>query len=199
MAGGEQLLCDLGSGEYAKDYFGAKRYDYLVNSSRGHSAPVIEGLYQREGPKAEVLSVERTEEKDEITLEISSAYQAASLKSFRRNICIRKKEASVTVQDSCSFTGDSLSVTERFVSMIEPEREPNGDIRICGKTGSVVLSGSGQCEALAISKEEFRKPGGQTGMAWFIDYPVLLHRDSEGFCLHILITGADAKGGGLLE
>lgn len=46
---GEEILCDLGAGEYTKDYFGDGRYDILCNSSRGHNVPVIDELYQKSG------------------------------------------------------------------------------------------------------------------------------------------------------
>ncbi len=46
---GETLLVDMGSGEYTRQYFGAERYDFLCNSSRGHSVPIVEGQYQKAG------------------------------------------------------------------------------------------------------------------------------------------------------
>ena len=42
VSGGRQLLCDLGPGEYVKDYFNdQKRYQYFCTSSRGHSVPAV--------------------------------------------------------------------------------------------------------------------------------------------------------------
>ena len=47
--GDEEIISDLGAGEYTKKYFGPERYEILCNSSRGHSVPVIEGKYQCAG------------------------------------------------------------------------------------------------------------------------------------------------------
>ena len=46
---GENLLIDIGSGEYTKEYFGPERYTILCNGSQGHSVPVVEGGVQKEG------------------------------------------------------------------------------------------------------------------------------------------------------
>ena len=44
------VLCDLGAGEYTRQYFlNETRYDFLVNSSRGHSLPIINGELQKTG------------------------------------------------------------------------------------------------------------------------------------------------------
>lgn len=49
LADGEQLLCDLGAGEYTAEYFGAGRYQILCNSSEGHSVPIVAGKLQKDG------------------------------------------------------------------------------------------------------------------------------------------------------
>ena len=57
VSGGRQLLCDLGPGEYVKDYFNdQKRYQYFCTSSRGHSVPVINGQLQGHGAKYRSVS-----------------------------------------------------------------------------------------------------------------------------------------------
>ena len=45
----EQLITDLGAGEYTKEYFSTGRYQILCNSSLGHSVLVISGELQKEG------------------------------------------------------------------------------------------------------------------------------------------------------
>ena len=38
--GEEEIISDLGAGEYTKAYFGPERYSVLCCSSRGHSVPI---------------------------------------------------------------------------------------------------------------------------------------------------------------
>ena len=45
----EQLLCDLGAGEYTGEYFGPGRYNILCNSSEGHNVPLLNGSGQKTG------------------------------------------------------------------------------------------------------------------------------------------------------
>ncbi|MBQ8301791.1 MAG: heparinase II/III family protein, partial [Clostridia bacterium] len=49
LKNGEMILCDIGSGEYTKEYFSDKRYEILCDSSFGHSVPIINGYGQSSG------------------------------------------------------------------------------------------------------------------------------------------------------
>ncbi|MBQ4159850.1 MAG: heparinase II/III family protein, partial [Clostridia bacterium] len=70
--GGEQILCDLGAGEYVKGYFAkATRYSYLSTCSRGHSVPIIDGKYQSPGAE---FKGEMTYENGIVTIDMSDAY-----------------------------------------------------------------------------------------------------------------------------
>src|SRR5690606_23433103 len=46
---GESVIADLGRGRYTKAYFGPRRYEHFVNSSRGHSVPLPNGYEQVPG------------------------------------------------------------------------------------------------------------------------------------------------------
>jgi hypothetical protein len=74
--GGEQLLADLGAGEYTADYFDAGRYASLYTSSAGHSVPVVAGREQRTGAaaRARVIAVDRHPDGVDLALDLSTAY-----------------------------------------------------------------------------------------------------------------------------
>ena len=46
---GTEIFCDLGSGEYCKDYFSEKRYQILCCSSEGHNVPIVDNKLQKPG------------------------------------------------------------------------------------------------------------------------------------------------------
>lgn len=75
-AGGEQLLADLGAGEYTAGYFGPGRYGHLHPSAAGHSVPVVDGRGQRPGRDAAavVLNVDRRDGGARLALDLSAAY-----------------------------------------------------------------------------------------------------------------------------
>lgn len=119
-AGGEQLLCDMGAGEYVSGYFVKDtRYNYLCNGSQGHSVPIIDGQYQCYG--AEHKGVMRYEN-GVVTAEIGDAYdtEVRAVRSFAF------EDKGVTLSDCFEKQSGTVNVTERFVSMIEPEIKADG-------------------------------------------------------------------------
>ncbi|MBE6608556.1 MAG: hypothetical protein E7633_08370 [Ruminococcaceae bacterium] len=162
----EIILCDTGSGEYTRQYFDNRyRYDYLVNSSRGHSLPIVNGNYQSMGtPKAEV-----TEHTDSVfELNIKDSYKDPTLKSLsRRYECSDNK---VILTDSFEFFKKPDSIIERFVSFTEP-REVNGEVFV-GKNSQIVFD-KAQFD-LSVSAEEYSGHGAAPMKLYFIDFK---HRD----------------------
>lgn len=122
--GGEQLICDLGAGEYTREYFrDESRYGYFCASSRGHSVPIIDGEYQKNGEMygASVIKAQN----GVFELDISGAYEAGRAVYFRRKFEIA--EDKITLRDSFDVSGKR--VVERLVSLIKPANS-NGDTKI---------------------------------------------------------------------
>lgn len=122
-----QVLCDLGSGLYTKQYFRDEtRYSILCNSSLGHSVPIVNGEAQKFG-RSYAGSI--SHEGDLITVEMSEAYGVKELTRLTRTV----RHASDGVHLCDSFEGD-VRVTERFVTVIEPSVEKDGiriaDVRV---------------------------------------------------------------------
>lgn len=110
-----QVFCDLGAGRYTREYFQpAHRYEYFCNSSFGHSVPIIGGIGQKEGR----AFCGKLQYKDGVvTVEMAGAYDIPKLRQLTRTV--RFEEDRVSLTDSID-AGD-LDVTERFVTLIEPE------------------------------------------------------------------------------
>ena len=99
---GESLIVDPGRGRFSREYFGAGRYDLLVNQSFGHSCPVPNG--QMQGPAthvrrgdsrtgaqyhARLLEHRSDETQDLLRLELAGAWDEASdLESLVRTVTL---------------------------------------------------------------------------------------------------------------
>lgn len=127
----EVFLQDLGSGEYTKEYFGKKRYEFVCNSSEGHSVPVINGQSQKDGAYfvATEFKVE-TEEKTEmeqVIIDLTRAYDVKNLQHLKRMFTWKKQGLpSLHLKDSYTFTEMPTSIIERFITpmvMIEENKE----------------------------------------------------------------------------
>ncbi len=133
---GEELLADLGSGKYDRDYFRPDtRYTILCNASFGHSVPIVNGTYQQVGRQfaAKNVSIDETG----ITSDISGAYPVPTLDSLVRDIRFDSTSGAATLTDTYSFTEIPEFVVERFVTRVAPEITGNNVII---KSGSETLT-----------------------------------------------------------
>ena len=118
-----QILCDMGTRYYTKDYFlMPDRYFYLETSSRGHNCPIINRQYQANLPERST-----TQFSDGVfSVEFANIYGIDALKKLTRYFSSTEK--SVTVRDEFKIDGE-WSFTERLVSYAEP-KITNGSIEI---------------------------------------------------------------------
>jgi hypothetical protein len=106
--GGESIVADPGRGRYTRDYFGPNRYEYFVNSSRGHSTPVVNGLVQLPGRqyRAELIDHRASDGEDAMVIEMKDAYPAeADLATLRRTVVLRRESprGAVEIEDVARF------------------------------------------------------------------------------------------------
>lgn len=113
-AGDKQELCDLGAGEYTRQYFSAERYSIFCNSSFGHSVPFFDGVPQGEGAEHFGKS---TYENGVFTIDITAAYDFPALDSAIRKFTA--KDDKITLSDSFSLSSET-EITERFITKIKP-------------------------------------------------------------------------------
>ena len=123
--GGRITFTDPGGGDYTRQYFSEERYTILEPSSRGHSVPIINGIYETTKPDKSVIYVEK---ENEYAFSMENAYDIPTLKSLKRHfVC---EDDTVIMTDSYEFNETPESVVERFVSLVEPSSLEDGKIKV---------------------------------------------------------------------
>ncbi|XEC96222.1 heparinase II/III family protein [Paenibacillus tarimensis] len=185
-AGGQNLLCDLGYGEYTKDYFGQDRYRILNTSSGGHSVPVINGFVQAAGVSYEAAVEEkRTLEQGTVfRLDLTGAYpEEAGLTRFIRTFHWQNEPAAglcrLTLRDEFEFREQS-AIEERFVSLVRPEVTEGTAVWEAGRF-RLTLKFDAAALAPVLEKVQYRDHGGEAVDA-FLTKLSLTQR--EAACTH---------------
>lgn len=160
-----QVLCDLGAGEYVKDYFSDKRYEFLVNRSLGHSVPFINGKEQAAG--ADYFGKLLHADKDSAVIEIGSAYPDETLKSLKRSF--RFSENDVFMRDEFEFSKVPSAIQERFVTLFEPTLDISGGKIIID---AYAIDFSPQIYEVSISEEVYSDHRGNPTKVYLIDMTV---------------------------
>ena len=119
------IVSDLGSGIYTRQtFFPETRYDYIQNSSRGHSVPIINGKYQIAGAEYKAKNAKATD--NEFYLDIESAYESGIINRISRLFTFEDNK--VYLKDTFEFSDKTESITERLVSKNVPEVTDNSVI-----------------------------------------------------------------------
>jgi len=105
--GGTQLVGDPG-GPYAYDNktFGPERYERKILNSFGHPVPVVAGQLQVDATKVhpKVLKTKFADGRDEIQIDLKSAYTVPDLKKLVRTLSYSRAGAGeVVIRDAVSF------------------------------------------------------------------------------------------------
>lgn len=181
-AGDELILTDPGKGEYTEQYFSASRYDFFTTSSRGHSVPIVNGMYQKQGSefRGKVIS----QDERHFCLEMADAYGMEALSSLKRRFVM--EENGILIEDEFLFDREPGEVTERFILLEEPVVEPDG-IRI----GSQKLTGDFDRYELSVKREDYRGSLGKNKSVHVLDF-ALKSREKHVKCA-FRICGMDLK------
>lgn len=166
---GLRYICDVGCGEYTKDYFSSKRYEYFVCSANAHSIPIVDGTIQREGKQYCGEVVSRDENK--IVMDISSAYP-----NFGGQLLVTYETRENAVEAHYLCKGLSSGVTFRFLSDIKPKKKKDGlyvaDMKIVCKQGLEPL--------LSVEKYSAHlHSDGKKAEAYIIEYKAEKSGDTE--------------------
>ncbi len=170
VKGNEYMLHDLGAGEYVAAYFAREtRYDFLVNSSRGHSVPVIDGCYQREGKSAQAEMT--VNGRHNVTISMEKAYGLFKLQSLKRSFYITDSE--VILKDSFVMKEEADSIVERFITCLKPVIK-NGCVILKTEDCDEVLELILQCDEenwqIMIGEEAYKGHRAEERKAYFIDF-----------------------------
>lgn len=168
----ELLLVDMGRGEYTRQYFGKERYEFLCNSSRGHSVPVIEGEYQKPGREYEARNVkfQTSMEEDILVMDIVKAYDVPQLKLLQRKFVFKKSgNLHLVIQDDYEFEKIPSGLKERFVTFYQPQILSNEKARIQGVQSRVDVICRGVFDHFEMVKDLFITHDGSQKDVYFID------------------------------
>lgn len=111
---GEEMLSDLGSGEYTRQYFSEQRYDFFVCGSQGHSLPMIDGCTQRAGAEARARDV--VLDNSGIRMDMADAYGLKCLASLKRSVLFDEQNGAMTLTDAFVLDSEKHDVCERFIT-----------------------------------------------------------------------------------
>ena len=142
---GESLIADLGSGTYTRDYFGPKRYQYLVCSSRGHSVPLPNNVEQGTGRQftAQVLAHTSSPERDTLKLDLKRLYpEQAGVETLTRTLSLVREEEHgfVELTDHVRFSSeDRCDLLLPIYSFHPVEIVESGVARIQGDRGALSI------------------------------------------------------------
>ncbi|WP_157794081.1 heparinase II/III family protein [Paenibacillus donghaensis] len=173
--GGELFLCDLGCGEYKRDYFGDGRYAYDCNGSQGHSVPVIDGCLQSagQGRSAAVLDLSMGEYACRLSMELSGAYECGRLESFQRTwIWDKTGLPSLSLQDKFLFAELPGGLTERFVTPIRPEYAGPGRLRLSGGLLALEIQYDSERLSAEVVERTYRNHFGKDTIWYTLDFQV---------------------------
>ena len=154
---GHQIIMDLGSGAYTRQYFANDtRYTILECSSRGHNVPIINGKYQ--GAGGNYKSKGTKYENGVFYTEMSGAYAIEGLNAIERTF--KFTDDSVMLNDKFDYAGEG-KIVERFVSLYKPEVCDG-----CVKVDSACISFDKSVCKVEISSE----PVSKGGVCYLIDF-----------------------------
>lgn len=193
--GGEWFLCDLGSGEYTREYFGEGRYELDCNGSQGHSVPVIDGCVQSAGEerKAGLLAWAMDEGACRFVLDLSEAYKCRKLEAFKRTWVWEKAEPPrLSLRDEFRFAELPGSLTERFITLVRPEFAGPGCLHL--SRGSLLLEVHYDHVQLhaEITERSFRDHFGRDAVWHTLDFQVCQPEQEMNF--DFLFTFIDNGG-----
>lgn len=120
--GKEPVFTDIGPGEYNNDYFGPGRYKCFNACSRGHSVPIVNGEYQKDGVRraAEDVRLCETDTGCEFYADISKAYGTEGLEALTRRITFTPNEKAMLHLEDRAVFSHCTGFTERFITPLEP-------------------------------------------------------------------------------
>ncbi|NOU71978.1 hypothetical protein GC098_11195 [Paenibacillus sp. LMG 31458] len=139
---GENVLADTGIGVYTKQYFQPKyRYELINAGSHGHSVPIVDGCRQGFGKsyRSEILFSEISENEVEVLLDLTKAYDCASLKRFTRKFVWSRSKNEIpqlVISDMAAFSQVPASFQEVFISSRLPQEAGSGRLQM----GPVMLN-----------------------------------------------------------
>lgn len=161
VVGRQKIVEDPGSIPYNIKTFGSERYTAFKSlGSYGHSVPLICGKDQISGSKAKAVITGKSfsEDRDELEMDIASAYDIPELKEIKRRFILDRKEPSFSVNDIFAF--DSKQIFETAITTRSAVRIIDSDHIELERGGEkMMLTIRSSEKHLSISSEEISEGG----------------------------------------
>ena len=170
---GEVILCDLGAGEYTREYFSDDRYGVFCCSSLGHSVPVINGAPQLAG--AEYAAKDFKVNGATVSADISGAYGVSALKKCARTLTLNENDIRLTDE---FVTDEPVKITERFITRLDARETADGIA-----VGGAIIKVDGAYD-VKISHAKHAEHGGKNTDVTVIDFTFEVHGE-DAFTLTI--------------
>ena len=125
----QPFLIDLGVETYTAQTFSDRRYEIWTMQSAYHNLPTFydgeKQIQQKDGPEYAASSVnhEISDKVSQISMDLSPVYAHPGIRSYRRNVTLRKDD-SVVIEDH--YEGD-LTCVLSLMTIVEPEIKKTGD------------------------------------------------------------------------
>jgi hypothetical protein len=176
VLGDEIIVGDPGSIPYTANIFDSKyRYTYKTIGSYGHPVPLVAGKEQVHGSqaKANAVYVSFTQAKDELTLDIASAYDIPELKTLERKLEYnRTGKGNVTITDSFSFTSPCVFETA-VITRAKCSKISNNILLLQGTKQKMKIIFTSLGNQLSIKTEEISEGGKPyTRIGIYVDKPL---------------------------
>lgn len=172
LNGEDFLLADLGCGEYTRDYFSEKRYNYLCCRSLGHNVPLIDGGEQLAGEGYGCNSFEA--DKDGIVvIDFAGAYGNPALSSLVRRLSWDRENGSLSVKDTFEFSEGLQSIRENLVTQWKPEITDH-EIRIQGREKACLIRVDGDGIRIDCIRQDYSDHEGTRREVWLLQWEVPL-------------------------
>ncbi|OFX35375.1 MAG: hypothetical protein A2W90_14915 [Bacteroidetes bacterium GWF2_42_66] len=177
VLGNEIMAGDPGVIPYTANIFDPQyRYTYKTIASFGHPLPLVAGKEQQPGAeaKAKTIRTDFTREKDEITLDIASAYNVPELKKLERTMSYnRTGKGSITISDDFEYSRPEPFETAITTRAKWEKKSKNTLLLTMGKE-KLLVTFSSPGNKLSIRSEEIAeggKPYSRIGI--YMDEPVI--------------------------
>jgi len=177
LSGEDFLLTDLGCGEYTRDYFSGKRYEYLCCRSLGHNVPVINGREQLAG-EGFCCDAFETDGHGRIVISFAEAYGNPKLQSLIRTLNWNGEDGTLQVEDFFQFTEPLQSVKENLITPWKPQIQGNV-IRIQGMRNGCEIRIGGPAVEVECIRQDFNDHGGCRRDVWLIQWDVSVTDKTE--------------------
>ncbi|MDF2439640.1 MAG: hypothetical protein JWN98_624 [Abditibacteriota bacterium] len=145
---GQPILDEIGAPQYERDFFSARRYEFLAARTLGHSLPIINNCEQQAGAQfaASVIKAEFGAHHDEFSLDLTACYPAeARCTRYIRTFRVQREPFEIEIGDEFE-TQAEVPIECALMTHAEVQHH----------NGSLLLSSENQSLQIKISEDEAR-------------------------------------------